>query len=107
MKIRIFLVPLALSGCIYLEYRAEPAEIVAFAREKQNEGAVQNLLWYRGREGNSDHFKYVYGMFAERRFKIAARAIPVAKDLAFTDDSTQWIAVPSIGNEWKFYVPQQ
>jgi len=105
MKISVVLIPLALCGCIYLEYGAQPHDIVAFAKAKQSEGAVQNLLWYRGREGDFDHFKYVYGMFAERRFKVPARAIPVPKDLALTDDSTRWIAVPSIGDEWAFYVP--
>lgn len=106
MRIAIFFIPIVCCGCIYLEYGAEPAEVVAFARQKQNEGAVQNLLWYRGREGNFDHFKYVYGMFAERRFKVRAGAIPVPKDFALTDDSTLWVAVPSVGNAWKFYVPR-
>lgn len=107
MKASPLVLALLLSGCMYLEYRAEPAEIAAFAREKQSQGAVQNLLWYRGREGGFDYFKYVYSMFAERRFKVPAGAIPVPRDLKLTDDSNQWVAIPSIGNEWKFYVPQQ
>ena|SRR5687768_261864 len=105
MRIATVLAPLALWGCIYLQYEAEPDDIVAFAHAKQKEGAVQNLLWYQGRDRNVDHFKYVYGMFAERRFKVRAGAIDVPKELALTDDSTRWIAVPSIGNKWIFNTP--
>lgn len=107
MNARPLVLALLLSGCMYFEYSTNPVEIVAFAREKQSQGAVQNLLWYRGREGDFDYFKYVYSMFSERRFRVPVGAIPVPQDLKLTDDSNQWVAVPSIGNEWKFYVPQQ
>lgn len=94
--------PVLLCGCIYLEYRAQPADIAAYAREKQNEGAAQNLLWYRGRAGDFDYFKYVHGMFAERRFKVAAGAIAVPKVFALTDDSDAWVQIKSIEKSWQF-----
>lgn len=94
--------PLLLSGCIYLEYRAQATDIVAYAREKQNEGARQNLLWYRGRDGDFDYFKYVHGMFAERRFKVAAGAIAVPKIFELSDNSDDWLQIQAIGESWKF-----
>jgi hypothetical protein len=45
-------------------------------------------------------------MFGQRKFKVTAGAILTPKSFALTDDATQWVAVPSIGNEWSFYVPQ-
>lgn len=103
MRFMVFLLLLSSSGCAYINYKAEPDEIVSFARKKQAEGALNNLLWYRGRDGKFDYFKYVYGMFRERRFKVPEGSIEVPKVFPLTSDSGEWITIHNIGNKWEFY----
>lgn len=105
--ILLFSLTLALQGCIYYNYEATPEEIIEYARNEQEKGAVQNLLWYHGRKNGHDYFTYVHGMFAQRRFKVKAGEIEVPQVYEFTTDDTKWMRIKSINNQWEFWVPHE
>ena len=99
----ILILTILLSGCIYYRYESNAAGVVSYAQEKQSKEAPQNLLWYQGRDGNYDYFKYVYGMLAERRFRVEAEEIPVPRVFPFTSNDKKWAYVPFIEVKWEFY----
>lgn len=86
---------ICLSGCLHFyTSQTAPAELVAFAQDRQKKGrAVQDLLWYLGREGDYDYFKYVWAMAAEKMFRITVDQSPITHPFPYSDDYREWVPV--------------
>ena len=103
MKKLLVIFPLILSSCVFVNHETNAAGIVSFAQEMNEEKpTVVNVLWYRGRDEVYDYFKYVYGMFSERSFKVKVGGVEVEKPFPYTNDHKKWNKIESIDVKWSF-----
>jgi hypothetical protein len=80
-------------GCAGPRASVGPEELVARIVEMRAEGADVDTLWYQGAREGFDHFRYEYGMYGVRTFRVPAGAAGLARSFDYTSDNFGWVRV--------------
>lgn len=80
-------------ACVGPRASVDPEELVARVIELRAQGADVDVLWYQGTREGHDYFRYEYGMYGVKTFRMPNGAAGLVRSFAYSGDNFDWVRV--------------